>query len=253
MLQRLGESESRASGDRDEAGRDGAGAEPPPPGFANLRGLPEFREFLAASEKLKEFDPFLLEQREQRLTFWINMYNVTALRCAVPAAENLPEAENTPGAEKNFSRRGSCNIGGATYSLDDIEYGILRNNARRPYRPWRHFRFWDRRRRLAPQPPEPRVCFALARPETRRLPRFFEAGALDGQLYQAAVDFLKQGGVVIDRDGQSIRLAPLLRECSADFGGDQGVIRFVAAHLEPSADAAFFYSQAGRVDIKFQK
>ncbi len=194
-----------------------------------LTASPQYKKYLAAEEELRGFDPVLLESREQRLTFWINIYNVTAID------------------------RKACDIGGAIYSLDDIEYGILRSNARRPYRPWRHLRIWDRRRRLSPDPPEPRVCFALARPGSGLSPRFYECGTMESQLHKAAVDFLSSGGVVIDPEKQTILLAPLLRDCAADFGGGQGLMSFIAAHLESTDDAAFVYSRAGRVDIRFQK
>ena len=181
-------------------------------------------------EALEGFDPYWLETREERLTFWINVHNAVAVYGSWP-----------------------CRIGGASFSHEDIKYGILRNNSRRLYRPWRYLRLWDRRRRLAPQPPEPRAVFALYRQGLSGGPCFFETEALNGQLHEAVVEFLANGGVAIDRDSQSIRLSPLLRECAADFGGGQGVMRFIAAHLEPSEDTAFLYAKAGRVDIIFEK
>ncbi|MHB8858476.1 MAG: DUF547 domain-containing protein [Thermoleophilia bacterium] len=219
-------------------------------GAQDLAASPEHKKYQAAAEELAGFDPFQLETREQRLTFWINIYNVTAILSQLGRGGGSTSGGSTSGGS---NARDACNIGGAAYSLVDIEYGILRSNARRPYRPWRHFPPWDRRRRLTPDPPEPLVNFALLRPGSKLRPRFYEAVTIDRQLHDAAVEFLGSGGVVIDPVKQTILLAPLLRDCAADFGGGQGLMRFIASHLEPGGDAAFVYSRGGRVDIRFQK
>ena len=219
-------------------------------GARDLAASPEYKKYLAAAEELAGFDPFLLETRDQRLTFWINVYNVTAIRLQIDHNGDSPNGDSPKG---DSNAGDACNIGGAAYSLVDIEYGILRSNARRPYRPWRHLPPWDRRRRLAPDPPEPLVNFALSRPGSNLRLRFYEGETIDRQLHDAAVEFLGSGGVVIDPVKQTILLAPLLRDCAADFGGGQGLMRFIASHLEPGGDAAFVYSRGGRVDIRFQK
>ncbi|MCL4474136.1 MAG: DUF547 domain-containing protein [Actinobacteria bacterium] len=234
-------------------------------GAQDLAASPEYKKYQAAAEELAGFDPFQLETREQRLTFWINIYNVTAILSQLGRGGGSTSGDSTSGDSPSgdspsgdspsggSNARDACNIGGAAYSLVDIEYGILRSNARRPYRPWRHFPPWDRRRRLTPDPPEPLVNFALLRPGSNLRPRFYEAVTIDRQLHDDAVEFLGSGGVVIDPVKQTILLAPLLRDCAADFGGGQGLMRFIASHLEPGGDAAFVYSRGGRVDIKFQK
>jgi len=206
----------------------------------------EYRSYELESRQLTDFNPLSLELREERLAFWINLYNMFVLQ-AVGTLDGTGSVQEV----KGFHERKVCNIGGRYYSLNDIEYGILRGNARQPNRAWRRWRNWDVRLRAAMRPPEPCVCFALTR-ASRSGPalRFFDASLIEGQLFQAAVGFIANGGVIIDRERNSLSLSQIFRDYSADFGGGQGVIRFIADHLE-SEDAAVVRSQAGRMRIKY--
>ena len=208
----------------------------------------EFRDYVLKSEQLADFKPITLESRGQRLAFWINLYNIMVIH----KVELLGVGKKVREA-KGFFDHGAANIGGFAYSLNDIEYGILRGNARRSPRAWRHLLPWDVRRRLALAPAEPRVCFALVRASRSSPPlRFYEEDWVEGQLHRAAAHFFSHGGVVIDRERDIISLSRLFHVFSPDFGGDQGVMRFIAGHLESPDDAAFIRVRAGKSKVKFQ-
>ncbi|MHB9112268.1 MAG: DUF547 domain-containing protein [Thermoleophilia bacterium] len=205
----------------------------------------EYRTYERASEQLAGFDLLTMELREKRLAFWINFYNMAVLQ-EVSALEGVSQDDL-----KRLFERKVYNLGGLDYSLKDIEYGILRGNARQPNRAWRYWRNWDRRLRNAIKPPEPRAHFALTRgASSGPALRFYEPALIEGQLYEAALGFVRNGGAVIDREKNLLSLSQIFRDYSADFGGGQGVIRFIADHLE-SEDAAWVRSQAGRMKIKY--
>lgn len=217
-------------------------------GYDALLASSEYRNYELELGQLTDFNPLDLDLREDRLAFWINLYNMTVLR-AVGTLEGHGSVRDVNG----FFERKVCNLGGFDFSLSDMEYGILRGNARQPKKAWRLWRQWDKRLGMAVQPPEPRVCFVLTRASgPGPALRFFEASKIEGQLHTAATGFINNGGVIIDRERNTLNLSYLFREYSADFGGGQGVIRFIADHLEPD-DAALVRSQAGRLKIKYQE
>lgn len=209
----------------------------------------EYRSYELESRQLTDFNPLALELREERLAFWINLYNMTGLQ----AVGTLGGASSVKDV-KGFFERKVCNLGGIDYSLDDIEYGILRGNARKSNRVWKQFRKWDPRVRLSLDSPEPRVCFALVR-AVRSSPslRFYQAEQIEGQLHRAAVDFIGNGGVIIDREQGTMSISRIFRIYSRDFGGDQGVMRFIAGHLESPDDAGCLRSRAGKLKVQFQE
>lgn len=206
----------------------------------------EYRMYEQASRQLTGFDPLTLELREERLAFWINLYNMAALE-----AFSGVEATSQVDSVKRLLAGNCIKLGGQDFSLNDIEYGILRGNARQQNRAWHYWRRWDGRLRYAIKPPEPRARFALFRASgSGQAPRFYDAAMIEGQLYEAAAGFVRNEGVVIDREQNILSLSQLFRDCSSDFGGGQGVIRFIAEHLD-AEDSAWVRSQAGRMKIRY--
>lgn len=217
--------------------------------YASLSATKEFQNYILESRRLADFDPATLDSREAQLAFWINLYNIQAIHRAL-----LLDVSSDISEERDFFNHQDCSIGGLAYSLDDIEYGILRGNARKPNHLWKQFRKWDPRVRLSLDPPEPRVCFALVRAARSSPPlRFYQAEQIEGQLHRAAVDFIGHDGVIIDRGQGTMSISGIFRVYSRDFGGDQGVMRFIADHLESADDAGYLRSRAGRLKVQFQE
>ncbi|MHB1325578.1 MAG: DUF547 domain-containing protein [Thermoleophilia bacterium] len=217
--------------------------------YASLGTTMEFQNYILQSRQLAGLDPATLDSREAQLAFWINLYNILAIHCV-----DLPGVSSSVSEESGFFDHQACSIGGLDYSLNDIEYGILRGNARKSNRVWKQFRKWDPRVRLSLDPPEPRVCFALVRAARSSPPlRFYQAEQIEGQLHRAAVDFIGNGGVIIDRKQGTMSMSRIFRSYSRDFGGDQGVMRFIADHLESPDDAGCLRSRAGKLKVQFQE
>jgi len=211
-----------------------------------LHSSEAYSDYQRQLKELAGFDTTLIETREERLAFWINLYNMTVLQ----EVGTLDGATTVRGVKGFFSRKVG-RAGGLEYSLDDIEFGILRDNARQAGHAWRIWRGWDARRHSAVHPPEPRVCFALTRASSSGPAlRYFEAFGIEGQLFQAATDFINGGGILIDSERNLLSLSRLFRDYSADFGGGQEVVRFVADHMQPE-DAATVRSLAGSMNIRY--
>lgn len=215
--------------------------------YERLLASPETKLFLEQFGLLVDFQPDVLQERQERLAFWLNLYNMLVIQ----GVGRLP-ANTSVSGNKGFFTREACRVGGRPYSLNDIEYGILKGNARSTWRPWRQFRIWDGRARLGVLGPEPRLCFALVK-GARSGPalRFYAAQGIEGQLHAAATGFINSGGVVINREAGVLFLSRLFKWHAADLGGGQGVMKFIASHLESADDAGFIRSRAGRLKLAY--
>jgi Protein of unknown function, DUF547 len=110
-------------------------------------------------------------------------------------------------------------VGGREYALDEIEHDILRARHREP------------RVHMAI------VCASLSCPDLRTEP--YVADRLDAQLADAARRFLANPtkGVQPGSDGRTARISLIFKWFADDFGGADGVARFVRAAADPSIGA----------------
>ncbi len=171
--------------------------------------------------------------RNERLAFWINAYNAcmlkrvidhypirkaTGLRRIRNAALRRPD-DSVWQIEDPFTGR-HCRVAGATRSQDDIEHEILRPMG-------------DARIHFAIN------CAAASCPPL--LPRAYEAGALDEQLagrVRAFVNDPRHFELRAADAGWTLRLNRVLDWFVEDFGGPDGLRRFLAEYVEGAARAA---------------
>src|SRR5687767_3879535 len=101
-------------------------------------------------------DPTALRGDDARIAFWINTYNerLRGFLADRPRSGHLFR-------HRSLFRRESFEIGELDYTLDAIEHGLLRGNARPPYSPRRLLRPGDPRLAAAPSKLDPRIHFAL--------------------------------------------------------------------------------------------
>jgi len=175
---------------------------------------------------LESFDPQGV-RLGARTAFWINVFNAGVLR-------DSPELELAAGERDlgHFFARPRLTVFGHGFSLDDIYHGLLRGNL-----PGHgHLRVPMERNdpRLAYMPIayDERVHFAMYT-ATRSSPalRAFEGGRLDLQLEEAAGLYVRRT-TRIERNGAVVVAPRLLQWYAKDFGGENGVVEFVAARLE---------------------
>lgn len=221
--------------------------------YARLCASSTYAEYCLCARRLQSFDPAMLDSREERLAFWINLYNALIVD-AVIQFEVKRSVNEAPG----FFWRAAYNIGGQRYCAFDIEYGILRANAPHPAIPGPHFGSRDPRRRYSLDRLDPRVHFALVC-AARSCPPIavYDAANIDQQLDTAAWTFINSGGVEINRAAGEVRLSQIFQWYAPDFGGrpfalgdKRPLLEFIAAHLTNEADGE--YVLQGKPAIRFQ-
>ena len=221
--------------------------------YARLCASPTYAEYCLCARRLQSFDPATLASREERLAFWINLYNALIVDAVIQFEVNR-SVNDAPG----FFWRAAYNIGGQRYCSFDIEYGILRANAPHPAIPGPHFGLRDPRRKYSLDRLDPRIHFALVCAARSCPPiAMYDAVNIDEQLDMAARTFINSGGVEINRVTGEARLSQIFQWYAPDFGGrpfalggKSPLLEFIAAHLANEADRE--YVLRGKPAIRFQ-
>lgn len=206
-----------------------------------------FQEYVKCSRHLQRSDPGNLKNRNERLAFWINLFNVMVIHGVITLGIRNSVREVT-----RFFRRICYNVGGMEFSADDIEHGILRANQRYPGSLWHPFGDKDPRYKLIIEPLDPRIHFALVCASSSCPPiEIYSADSLDHDLEISAKTFLNSGGVQIDRKEKTVWLPQVFNWYGGDFGtSDEEHLRFVAAYLYREQDRRYLEEGANKLKVK---
>lgn len=163
-----------------------------------------------------------LDTDERKKAFWINIYN--AFFQLLRSERKVPNSE--------IFRKKLVVIAGTTFSLDDIEHGILRRNRLKwasgylpnPFAP-------VVLKRLAVSKLDFRIHFAL-NCGARSCPpiAFYAPEKIEQQLETAMLAFLEAETEVFDAKNE-IQITPLFQWYIGDFGGMRGVRRLLHEKL----------------------
>lgn len=199
--------------------------------YEAARSSASFAAFVAAAALLREVEVEELGGEAERRCLFINLYNALTIHGLVAQAA-LP---GSPQAVADFWNTHAYRIGSRTLTLNDIEHGILRGNARQPAARRPHWPPTDERARLA-LPLDARIHFAL-NCGARSCPpvRVYTPQNLEAGLAAAASSFLKQ--TVEVRDGR-VHLSQLLNWYGRDFGETQGEALGAVARMLPAGHDA---------------
>ncbi len=222
--------------------------------YAYLRQSEVYRRYRAeCAAQLHALDLDALVTREQRLAFWINLYNALVIDAVIAFGVKRSVSE-VRGGILGFFRRAAYDVGGMRFSCDDIEHGILRANQGHPYVPGPHFAPRDPRRVHALDTIEPCLHFAL-NCASRSCPPIaaYDADQIDAQLERAARTFVNGGGCQIDPASGTIHLSRIFQWYASDFGGRRGVLDFIDQHLEAGEKRAWLSENAEGATIRYQK
>jgi hypothetical protein len=193
--------------------------------YAALRASPELAHVEATAGRLAAMDLDRLRTRGERLAFWINVYNALALHGVLRL-----HITRSVWQVWNFYGRVSYRVGGHVLSLDEIEHGILRANARRALPPWPPFGPRDPRRGLAVDPIDPRIHFALNCAAASCPPvGVYRAAAIESQLALAARNFVNQD---VTLDAGRVRCSRVFKWYGGDFGSPRMLAEFLRTHLD---------------------
>lgn len=183
--------------------------------YAALRVDPLYARAL---DELAAADPDSLPGEADRFAFWINAYNLLALRTV---ADHWPLAgiRDVGSFLWPVWKRPAGVVGGRTVSLDEVEHGVLRP------------RFADPRVHFAV------VCASVSCPDLRAEP--YEGSRLPAQLDDATRAFLSnpaKGLRVVGNAGR-VQVSSIFRWFAQDFVAAGGVLAFVRAKAGPESVA----------------
>lgn len=181
-----------------------------------------------------------------RLAFWLNVYNALT-RHAVYAYE----ARGSLLSHRAIFERAAYTVAGHRCSLDDIEHGILRKNARKPLAIARPFSSDDPRIAWGPSSLDPKVHFALnCGAKSCPLVRAYREETVERELRLASKDYFASE-CVVDRRKLRVELPFLMLLYWGDFGGRDGRLPHALAHLERT-DALWLTEHAARVKFRYR-
>lgn len=215
--------------------------------YDRLRASPLFQtDFMVMAAGLAHFDPAHLTELPQRMSFWINVYNVLVLHAVIDLGVKRSVSERWGGL--TFFRQAAYRIGRQRLSLDDIEHGILRANRGHPFLPGVQFAKDDPRLGWALPHVDVRIHFAL-NCASRSCPPIgvYRPEQLNRQLDLAAAHFVDQD---VERAGENdLRLSSIFRWYQSDFGGQQGVLDFLLRYL-PASDPRHGWIESRRGSLR---
>ncbi|KAK7275720.1 hypothetical protein RIF29_16842 [Crotalaria pallida] len=202
--------------------------------YRSIHGSEEFARYLRIVEELQRAEVWDLS-REEKLGFFINLYNMMTIHAILVWGHPAGALER----RKLFGDFKYV-IGASTYSLSAIQNGILRGNQRPPFNLMKPFGAKDNRLKVALPYAEPLIHFALVC-GTRSGPllRCYSPGDIDKELMDAARNFLRSGGILIDSTAKVAYASKILKWFSIDFGKNEAeVLKHVSNYLDPADSQA---------------
>ena len=183
--------------------------------YTLLRADPSYAQ---AVTDLAGAHPDLLSSDAARIAFWVNAYNLLAIKAVV---DHYPLRSIRDGGNllRPIWKRKVGTVAGREYALDEIEYDMLRA------------RFHESRVHMAI------VCASLSCPDLRAEP--YDSVRLDAQLDEQASAFLSNAtkGVQAGGDGKTARVSSIFKWFAGDFSASGGVAAFIRAKAGPELSA----------------
>ncbi|EKX36035.1 hypothetical protein GUITHDRAFT_165845, partial [Guillardia theta CCMP2712] len=184
--------------------------------YGGMAASEEYAGYKALAEGLREVDTRSMGE-EERVAFFINVYNCLVIDAII----SLGKPKDLLSRLRMYAEA-AYNIGGATFSLNDIENGVLRGNQSPPtINPFaqKPFGEGDARAGIACKKPDPRIHFAL-NCGARGCPpiRFYRGEELDAMLDKAARSFCRS--IEVDQDKGVVYMSQIFEWYENDFQSD---------------------------------
>lgn len=209
-----------------------------------------YADYKKVALSLQRFDPGCLTSKEERIAFWVNLYNVIVIHGVIEL-----DIKDSVKEVSRFFRRVCYDIDGNHYTPDDIEHGILRANRRPPNALFRVFGKNDPRKNHSLEKVDPRIHFALVCASSSCPPiDLYTPEDLDAELDQAAKTFLNGGGLVVDKEHKKVSLSRVLLWYGKDFSPEpEERLRWLAGYLYDRKDREFIEDNASKLVVEYQK
>lgn len=193
--------------------------------YAGIKKDPAYGKLIA---DLKSFSPATLKTLQEKMTFWINTYNVMAVKMVVDhyPVDSIKDAGSL--FESVWKKKVGV-VGGKEVTLNDIEHETLR-------------KMGDPRIHVAI------VCASVSCPDLRN--EAYTADKLDAQLDDQFRKFLENRGkgLQVDRGKKRVTLSKIFDWFEDDFKPKGGVLPFLARYA-PEKDRAFLKKRG--VDVSY--
>jgi len=216
-------------------------------GFVDYRGLArssEWRGVVETTGALATARPEALATAEVQIAFWANLYNALTVHGIVALG-----IRDGVGEIHEFFDRMRYRVGGETFSLVDIEHGVLRRNRVSVNHPTPVWAADDRRRAWTVRRFDPRVHFTLTCGARSCPPiRAYQADRLEAQLDLAARGFVN-ADVEIDATRSVVRMSRLFYWYGDDFGE---LVPWLLRHLDPGPGRDWLASHAHGVTLDYR-
>ncbi len=191
---------------------------------------PLYQSYRKMAGKLHHFDYENLKTVEDKLAFWINLYNALVIDAVIQEKIRDSVTESRIGILA-FFRKAAYQVNGLRFSLTDIEQGVLRVNSGFPYFPAPHFGSADLRHKAVIQPFDPRIHFALnCASNSCPLIAVYTPEKIQDQLDLATRNFINSD-LVINTDLKMISISKIFHWYQKDFGGEQGIFSFLMKYI----------------------
>ena len=193
--------------------------------YSAIKKDPTYSKLIA---DLKSFSPSTLKTPTEKMTFWINVYNIMAIKMVVDhyPVDSIKDAGSLFGS---VWKKKVGVVGGKEVTLNDIEHEILR-------------KMGDPRIHVAI------VCASVSCPDLRN--EAYTADRLDAQLDDQMKLFLENRGKGLQVDGGKgrVTLSKIFDWFEDDFKAKGGVLSFLSRYA-PEKDRAFL--KKGDVDVSY--
>ncbi len=176
-------------------------------------------DFSRLLKGLESFDPNAGTTVDERVAFWINAYNIGAINLILTHYPIDSIRSMHINIFKNPWGEKAIRVGGAWYSLERIEHGILLGTYGKKRA---HFGI---------------VCASVSCPELSR--RAYTGKGLDAQLERQARKFFRspRKGIAIDRAGATVRVSSIFKFDSKSFPrGREDIIPFILPFIVSGED-----------------
>jgi hypothetical protein len=213
-----------------------------------IRGSRAHDRLVVATARLRDFDPTLLQGDSRRIAFWLNLFNTLVIH-GVIAFGVRDSVKEVP----FFFDRAQYRVGEFNFTLSDIEHGILRGNARPPWRLGHPFGAADPRRTLCVENLEPRIHFALVC-ASRSCPPIgvYEESRLEAQLATSARVFIN-ATTSFDENRQELSVSQVFDWYRRDFNRSRvALIRYIADHLYDQSRRSRIQARAERLRLSYR-
>jgi len=195
--------------------------------YRRLRDPGVIAELESAAGALHAVTPEALKSDAERLAFWLNLYNVLGMHGVIALG-----IEDSVMERPSFFSVVAYRVGQDTFTLDEIENGVLRRNAPHPATKRRLFKRVDPRLRHCPERVDPRIHAALVCCSASCPPvAFYDAERVDEQLKLAARGYVASE-VRVDTAARTILLPITFDYYASDWGDADALRAFLSSHAE---------------------